>query len=166
VNAEWNETEPPKDGSPLVLCGGVVVKDEVSTCKIPFCALAYWESEMKDWRYWESGLAVRRALEDEVIVHFWMPYPQAEPGARPAHFPSSSAAKTTLAGEILESIGWDFGYALGGRRRYARDGLRPTFSYAVATTCGLLRTFLRRIPREKQLMVGSKIRRALTVAMR
>lgn len=85
MSAQWNETEPPKDGSPLVLCGGVMVVDEFSTCKNPFTSVAYWNAEQKDWLDWESGLALRRTLTDEVIVHFWMPYPMSDARATPAH---------------------------------------------------------------------------------
>lgn len=83
--AQWNETQPPKDGTPVVIVGGIMVFDEFSTTKIPFCVCAHWSAEQKDWIRWEDGLSVRRSLSSEVIVHFWMPYPQAQPGDRPPY---------------------------------------------------------------------------------
>jgi len=82
---QWNETEAPKDGRPLVLCGGIMQHDLCTVSKAPFVALAYWSDEHKDWLRWQDGMSLRRAEDDEVCIHFWMPYPQANPGDRPAH---------------------------------------------------------------------------------
>ena len=77
VLERWNETEPPKDGRPVVLCGRIIVRDELSTEKIPFCQLVYWDAVMGDWLFWETGLCLRDGPEQEVIAQYWMPYPQA-----------------------------------------------------------------------------------------
>lgn len=82
---QWNETQPPKDGTPVVIVGGVMIFDEFSVEKVPFCVCAHWSQEHQDWIRWEDGMSVRRSLESEVIIHFWMPYPQAQPGDRPPY---------------------------------------------------------------------------------
>lgn len=81
----WNETEAQQDGQPIVACGGIMVSDDWSVSKLPFTAVVYWSAEAKDWLRWDSGLSVRRTTTDEVIIHYWMPYPLAAPGAQPAH---------------------------------------------------------------------------------
>jgi hypothetical protein len=85
----WIQTDPPKDGKPIVAIGGIMVRGafeddicddpEAAAClttKLPFCAAIFWDEKEKEWmHHYGDSLTLRRALDDEVIIHFWQPYP-------------------------------------------------------------------------------------------
>lgn len=79
TNTQWNTENPPKDGTTIVAIGKVMFSDEWSTSAEPFLAEVSWcqpEGGHLGWHY-SNGMAVATTLEDEVIIHYWMPYPTA-----------------------------------------------------------------------------------------
>ena len=77
THTNWNTGEPPKDGTPIVAIGKVMWSDEFSTCADPFVAEIVWRKTDSGFEGWllSSGLAVAQSLDDEVIIHYWMPFP-------------------------------------------------------------------------------------------
>jgi hypothetical protein len=77
MNTEWNAENPPHDGSLIVAVGKVVSTDGCFTDAIPFCAAVQWTSRPGESSGWHlaDGLSVARYVGDDVIIHFWMPYP-------------------------------------------------------------------------------------------
>jgi hypothetical protein len=74
----WNQTPAPKD-RPIVAIGGVMTSDEWSTAKIPFCEAIEWSAEHEDWMlYHDSPLCLRRGLDEEVVIHYWVDYPTSK----------------------------------------------------------------------------------------
>lgn len=74
----WNTTEPPKDGSVIVVVGRVIVTDEISTFVESFVASVRWEKDssgFEGWHYNRDGMTVARALDDEVKIDWWIEYP-------------------------------------------------------------------------------------------
>ena len=79
MNALWNTSEPPNDGTKIVAIGRVIWTDDFSTSVIPFVAAICWfkhESGFEGWHYDGEGMAVARALEDEVKVDYWAHFPK------------------------------------------------------------------------------------------
>jgi hypothetical protein len=74
VSTNWNKTEPPKDGKPIVAIGAVIERG-LCTVSTPFCAAIYWDAASKEWLLWSSRLSVRECSSDELVIHFWLPYP-------------------------------------------------------------------------------------------
>jgi hypothetical protein len=83
----WNTSEAPRDRA-IVAVGKVMVSDEWSTAAIPFCTAIEWReiSGHSDWyHYYGEPLTVRRALDEEIIIHYWQELPQERLGpGRPA----------------------------------------------------------------------------------
>lgn len=75
----WNTSEAPKDRA-IVAIGKIMVSDEFSTSAIPFCNAIEWLDigSHADWFLYyrdEQALALRRALDEEVIIHYWQDMP-------------------------------------------------------------------------------------------
>lgn len=79
--APWRTDAPPQDGTPIVAIGKVMYSDEFSTVAAPFVAALTWGSapfqDIKTgWHYWQNGMSLPSTLEDEVIIHYWLPMPE------------------------------------------------------------------------------------------
>lgn len=79
-NEPWRTDEPPKDGTPIVAIGKVMFGDEFSTRAEPFVAAITWGSNRfqdinTGWHFWHDGMSLPQCLEDEVIIHWWLPMP-------------------------------------------------------------------------------------------
>lgn len=77
----WRTDEPPQDGKPIVAIGQLMYSDEFSTTAEPFCVALTWGStQFQDiktgWHYWHNGMSLASTLEDEVIIHYWLPMPE------------------------------------------------------------------------------------------
>lgn len=75
----WNTSEAPKD-RPIVAFGKIMVSDEFSTAAIPFCSAIEWKElgGHADWYMYHDSdqpMALRRALDEEVIIHYWQDLP-------------------------------------------------------------------------------------------
>lgn len=74
----WQKSLPPKD-RPIVAIGKIMIHDEWSTAALPFCDAIEWKEVggHSDWYlfYSEGPMTLRRALDEEVIVHAWLPMP-------------------------------------------------------------------------------------------
>lgn len=76
----WRTDEPPKDGTPIVAIGKVMYDDGLGTYAEPFTAAITWGSNQfndikEGWHYLKDGMSLPSTLEDEVIIHYWLPYP-------------------------------------------------------------------------------------------
>lgn len=79
----WNTSEPPKDGTTIIVVGRVIWSDDISTCVDSFVAAVRWikdSSNYEGWHYDRDGMTVARTLDDEVKIDWW------------AHFPKEVAA--------------------------------------------------------------------------
>ena len=68
------------DGTPIVAIGKVIYEDDGCTVAQPFVAAITWGSsrfsDIKEgWHFWQDGMSVPSTLDDEVIIHHWLPYP-------------------------------------------------------------------------------------------
>jgi hypothetical protein len=82
ASGAWNECEAPKD-RPIVAMGKLIVSDEFSTTAIPFCEAIEWRevNGHADWYLYfidEYPMTLRRALDEEVIIHSWQEFPVAK----------------------------------------------------------------------------------------
>ena len=77
MNAEWNITEPPKDGTRIVAVGSVIITEECFTSVEPFAIDIEWRKTDSGYEGWmlSNGLSLACSLDDEIKIHFWMPYP-------------------------------------------------------------------------------------------
>jgi len=75
--AGWHMEEPPKDGTRIVAIGKVIIEDAWSTTADPFCTDLEWTEKPGQSKGWHlsNGMSLVSCLEDEVIIHYWMPYP-------------------------------------------------------------------------------------------
>ena len=80
----WNTGEPPHDGSLIIAIGKIMESADACTWADPLCAPIRWTAlpgQIAGWHY-QSGMSVRRSLDEEVIIHYWLPMPTAEvPGS-------------------------------------------------------------------------------------
>ena len=80
VRKLWATCAPLKDGSAIVAIGRVIFTEDSLTTSDPFVAVVRWEKDESGYEGWHlvsNGMTVARALEDEVIIDFWNPYPEA-----------------------------------------------------------------------------------------
>ena len=75
---QWNTTEPPKDGTTIVAIGKVMFSDDFFTSADPFLTYLNWRKTDSGYEGWllPSGMTLASTLDDEVIIHFWMPEPK------------------------------------------------------------------------------------------
>lgn len=88
MNSQWNTSDAPKDGSPIVAVGRVIGQrsmdefgddPDAACCTVsqPIVAAMAWtkpEGCFEGWHYL-GGLSVAETVGDEVYVDFWMPFP-------------------------------------------------------------------------------------------
>lgn len=81
INATiWNTEHPPKDGTHIIAMGGVMLNYGLGVTKEPFLEEIYWSEEHQTWLRSRDGMDLRAALEDEVIIHYWLPSPNQNAG--------------------------------------------------------------------------------------
>lgn len=75
----WNTSEPPKDGTTIIVVGRLIWSDEFSMCVDSFVAAVCWirdQSNYEGWHYDRDGMTVARTLDDEVKIDCWANYPK------------------------------------------------------------------------------------------
>jgi hypothetical protein len=78
MNRAWQTSEPPKDGTVIVVFGRVIWSDGVCTEVEPLFGQMRWSEnlgESKGWHYL-NGISVARTLEDEVLIDYWLEAPR------------------------------------------------------------------------------------------
>ena len=80
ASSGWKTTEPPKDGTEIVAIGKIMFTEDCYTAAEPFMAAIRWIKDDSGFDGWHlaNGMALARAADDEVIIHWWIEYPKTD----------------------------------------------------------------------------------------
>lgn len=101
----WRTDAPPTDGTPIMVIGRVLWRDEAVVGVDPFADVIYWRPADKEdgrWLYMQTGLSVARTPEDDVRIDWWTTLPAEYVGGRGASQDGHSALGVSYEEKVAE----------------------------------------------------------------